>query len=130
MFCLKFIIFSLHCSLISLEYCSAIWDPYTQELTQKVGKIQRRAARLVHKIYDWQASVSGLIRDLGWDMLSTRRKIARLNILHKAIGDTLHYQSKTIFVRPKGKPAVRTVVLLLNTIQELMHISTHLYPEL
>ena len=56
-----------------------------------MGKIQRRAARLVHKNYHWQTSVSGLIRVLhvGWDMLSTRRKIARLNTLHKAIGGHL-----------------------------------------
>ena len=40
----------------TLEYCSAIWDPYKQELAQKVGKIQRRAAQLVHNKYDWQTS--------------------------------------------------------------------------
>ena len=90
-FCSKETKVAAYVSLVrpTLEYCSAIWDPYTQELTQKVGKTQRRAAQLVHKNYDWQTSVSGLIQDLGWDMLSTRHKIARLNILHKAIGGHL-----------------------------------------
>ena len=73
----------------TLEYCSAVWDPHTNELTQKVGKIQRRAARLVFNNYDWQTSVNELIRKCGWDMLSTRREIARLCILHKAIGGYL-----------------------------------------
>jgi hypothetical protein len=36
----------------TVEYCSAVWDPYTSELIHKVGKIQRRAARMVHNTYD------------------------------------------------------------------------------
>ena len=88
-------------------FFTAIWDPYTQELTQKVGKIQRRAARLVHKNYDWQTSVSGLIRDLGWDMLSTRRKIARLNILHKAIEGHLALPVKN-YLRPAQRQTRRS----------------------
>ncbi len=28
----------------TVEYCSAVWDPYTLELTQRVEKTQRRAA--------------------------------------------------------------------------------------
>ena len=66
-----------------------IWDPHTNELTLKVGKIQRRAAGLVFNNHDWRASVTELIRNLEWDMLSTRREIARLCILHKAIGGHL-----------------------------------------
>ena len=60
----------------SLEYSSAVWDPYSQELIQKVGKIQRRAVRMIHKNYDWKASVTELTRDIDLDMLSTRRKIS------------------------------------------------------
>ena len=73
----------------TLEYCSAVWDPHTSKLTQKVGKIQRRAARLVFNNYDWHTSVNQLIRKMDLDMLSTRREIARLCILHKAIGGRL-----------------------------------------
>ena len=73
----------------TLEYSSAVWDPYSQELIQKVGKIQRRAVRMIHKNYDWKASVTELTRDLDLDMLSTRRKISRLCILQKAIGGQL-----------------------------------------
>ena len=61
----------------------------THKLTQKLGKVQRRATRLVSNNYDWRASVTELIRKLEWDVLSTRREIARLCILHKAIGGHL-----------------------------------------
>ena len=73
----------------SVEYCSAVWDPYTNEHIQKIGKIQRRAARMVFNNYDWRQSVTELIQKLEWDMLSTRRKINRLSIFNKAIGGHL-----------------------------------------
>ena len=110
----------------TLEYCSAIWDPYTQELTQNVGKIQRRAARLVHNNYDWQTSASGLIRDLEWDMLSTRRKISRL----KYSSSQSHWGTPCTAVRPRGKPAAHTAVHSLNIKQGLKRTNFHLYPQL
>ena len=75
----------------TLEYCSSVWDPHTKEHIQKVGKIQRRAARMVFNDYDWEnkTSVTKLMKDLNWGMLSTRRKIARIQIMHKAIGGHL-----------------------------------------
>ena len=73
----------------TIEYCSSVWDPATKELVHEVGKIQRRAARFVCNDYQQKTSASGLIRSLNWDMLSTRRKIARVCVLHKAIGGHL-----------------------------------------
>ena len=73
----------------TIEYCSSVWDPATKELVHKVGKIQHRAARFVCNDYQQQTSAPGLIHSLNWDMLSTRRKIARVCVLHKAIGGHL-----------------------------------------
>lgn len=73
----------------SLEYCSAVWDPHTKELTQKLDKVQRRAARMVHNNYNWDHSASALVKNLEWTDLATRREINRLNIFHKAIGGHL-----------------------------------------
>ena len=39
--------------------------------------------------YRQETSASELIRGLDWDMLSTRRKINRVNIMHKALGGHL-----------------------------------------
>ena len=86
----------------SVEYCSAVWDPYTNEHILKIGKIQRRAARLVCNNYDWRQIVTELIQKLEWDMLSTRRKINRLSIFNKAIGGHL-----AIPVRNYLQPAQR-----------------------
>ena len=51
----------------SVEYYSAVWDPLWTHT--KIGKIQRRAARLVCNNYDWRQSVTELIQKLEWDML-------------------------------------------------------------
>jgi hypothetical protein len=99
----------------TLEYCSAIWDPHTKELIHHVGKIQRRSARFVQNNYDWRASVTELIQNLKWDMLSTRRKISRLCILQKAIGGTWHCQCKTTCRRSRGLLADRRKDRISNT---------------
>ena len=76
-----------YCTLVRpiLKYSSSVWDPYTKELIHQLGKIQRRAARMVCNDYRQETSASELIRGLDWDMLSTRRKINRVNIMHKAL---------------------------------------------
>ena len=48
-----------------------------------------RAGRFVCNDYQQTTIASGLIHSLNWDMLSTRRKIARVCVLHKAIGGHL-----------------------------------------
>ena len=47
-------------------------------------------------------SASELIRELGWEMLSTRRKISRINIMHKAIGGHLALPVSD-YLRPAGR---------------------------
>lgn len=56
----------------------------SQVMVPGLGKIQRRAARMVHNNYDWQQSVTELLKELDWELLSLRRKTSRL--LHKAMG--------------------------------------------
>ena len=98
----------------TVEYCSVVWDPYTKELTQKVEKIQRRAARMVYNNYDWKSSVNELIQELHWDSLSNRRKNNRLTILHKAIGGTWQSRCKTTCNQPKGVPVAQVTTTSLN----------------
>lgn len=75
-----------YCSLVrpSLEYCAAVWDTYTNDLIYKLGVVQRRAARFVKNNYDWQSSVTTMLKDLGWITPADRTKINRLSIFHKA----------------------------------------------
>ena len=58
----------------SLEYSSAVWDPFRQKDIDKLEKIQRSAARFVTQNYRQTASVTSLIQNLGWTDLETRRK--------------------------------------------------------
>ena len=62
----------------SLEYSSAVWDPFRQKDIDKLEKIQRSAARFVTQNYRQTASVTSLLQNLGWADLKTRRKNSRL----------------------------------------------------
>ena len=66
-----------------LEYCSSVWDPYQQTQTQKLEKVQRRAARFVQNNYSREASVTNMMTDLKWQPLQHRRTADRLIILYK-----------------------------------------------
>ena len=76
--------------LPSIEYCSAIWDPYYQTDIRKIEMIQHRAVRFVlnkpwHKLSHDHDSVTQMLTDLGWPELQEWRKIARLILLFKII---------------------------------------------
>ena len=62
----------------SLEYSSAVWDPFRQKAINKLEKNQRAGARFVTQNYRQTASVTSLIQNLGWTDLKTRRKNSRL----------------------------------------------------
>ena len=66
----------------SLEYSSAVWDPFRQKDIDKLEKIQRSAARFVTQNYRQTASVTSLIQNLGWTDLKTRRKNSKLVSMH------------------------------------------------
>lgn len=88
-----------------LEYACAAWDPFTKVLEDKLERVQKRAARFVTGIYDYKIRGSQIRENLGWKLLSTRRKMIRLKLLHNInSGNTgidkniylkpPHYQSK------------------------------------
>ena len=71
----------------SLEYSSAVWDPFRQKDIDKLEKIQRAAARFVTQNYRQTASVTSLIQNLGWTDLKTRRKNSRLLCMFKILNE-------------------------------------------
>ena len=71
----------------SLEYSSAVWDPFRQKDIDKLEKIQRTAARFVTQNYRQTASVTSLIQNLGWTDLKTRRKNSRLLCMFKIFNE-------------------------------------------
>ena len=71
----------------SLEYSSAVWDPFRQKDIDKLEKIQRSAARFVIQNYRQTASVTSLLQNLGWTDLKTRRKNSRLVSMFKILNE-------------------------------------------
>ena len=71
----------------SLEYFSAVWDPFRQKDIDKLEKNQRSAARFVTQNYSQTASVTSLIQSLGWIDLKTRRKYSRLLSMFKILNE-------------------------------------------
>ena len=70
-----------------LEYASQAWDLYTDNLSNEIEKIQRRAARFVtsdYQNYEF-GSVTKLLEDLCWKSLKNRRKVDRLCLLKKGL---------------------------------------------
>ena len=64
-----------------LEYASGAWDPGGEVMKQELERVQRRAARFVLDDYSRNSSVNDMLSKLGWDVLETRRKIARLALM-------------------------------------------------
>ena len=66
-----------------LEYESQAWDPYTDNLSNEIKKIQRHAARFVSSDYQNYelGSVTMLLKDLGWKSIKIRREVYRLFLL-------------------------------------------------
>jgi hypothetical protein len=77
-----------------LEYGCMAWDPHLVKDIKELEKVQRRAARRVNgKWRIWHQdevteeytydSVTDMVRQLGWEQLSERRRMVRLGIMHK-----------------------------------------------
>ena len=66
-----------------LEYANAAWDPFLKKDTSALERVQRKAARFCSQNYDSYASVTGMIKDLGWATLETRRRQFRLTLMYK-----------------------------------------------
>ena len=67
----------------TIEYAAAIWDPYKVKDINALEKINRKAARFVKSDYDWEHSVTSMMKSLGWSNLADRRRDFRLRMLYK-----------------------------------------------
>ena len=88
-----------------LEYASRAWDPYTDNLSNEIEKILRRAARFVTSDYQNYelGSVTKLLEELGWKSLKNRRKVNRLCLLKKGLD-----KNATQLLDDLSKPVKRT----------------------
>ena len=68
-----------------MEYGATVLDPYQKYNSDKVERVQRRAARFVKSRYSRYSSVSDILYVLGWPPLSQRCQEARLILFYKII---------------------------------------------
>ena len=70
-----------------VDYASAVWDPHQKFNQVKLEMVQRRAARFVKSRYRRTDSATAMLDELGWPILSKRRKDARLILFYKIINN-------------------------------------------
>ena len=68
----------------TLEYASAVWDNCTDQNSDKLELVQKRAARIISGAII-RTPTETIYEELGWSSLKERRKIQRLKMLHKII---------------------------------------------
>ena len=66
------------------DYCSSVWDELNVTLSNKLQKLQNRAARVITRS-SYDTSASFLLNRLYWDNLSTRRKKLKAMLMFKII---------------------------------------------
>ena len=68
-----------------LEYGSSGWDPQSILLQDELEKVQKRAARFVTGNYVYETgSMTGILKQLKWKSLKTRRKDSTHNALQRS----------------------------------------------
>ena len=66
-----------------LEYACKVWSPHTNEVKQRIEKVQRNGARFVMGEYCQRSSVTDLLHQLKWDSLESLRLPFQLKYVHK-----------------------------------------------
>ena len=67
-------------------YCSAVWDGSTQQLSEKLQKLQNRAIGVITKS-SYDTSSRFLLDSLGWGNLSVGRAKQKANLMYKCINN-------------------------------------------
>ena len=88
-----------------MEYASTIWDPHINVHSNKLEKIQRRAARWATSQYSHRTSVTSLMDQLKWQPLEDRRRIQRLAFLYKILHHKVAVPMSSIDLVYNSRPA-------------------------
>lgn len=102
-----------------VEYCSAVWDPTSQDCIDQFEMVQRRAARFVLRRYHNTSSVGDMLSELEWPSLMSRREQSRLSAFYKIHNKLVDFdtsdiispvsrQSRTVHAQENHIPQSRT----------------------
>ena len=90
-----------------LEYGCEAWDPHLKKGISSLERVQRKVARFCLNNDQATDSVTGMLRDLGWFSLETRRTTARLNLMYKICHGTVDID-KNSYLLPHSNCRVKT----------------------
>ena len=78
-----------YCTMIrpQVEYVVSVWSPWLLQDIYRLERLQRRSTRFVSRNYHQIASVSNMIKTLGWESLEDRKKKLRIQMLYKIINN-------------------------------------------
>ena len=79
------------------DHCCPVWDGLSNELADKLQKLQNRAIRVITKS-DHYSSATALLGELGWDNLCTRRKKQKLKLMFKTLNGQSPEYLKGLFM--------------------------------
>ena len=91
----------------SMEYASIIWDPFTKVNSDKLERLQRKAARWVYSDYSRETSVTALLAELQWKPLQERRRIQRLAFMYKILNEKVAVPIDSVDLVFNDRPARR-----------------------
>ena len=77
-------------TLSHFDYCSLVWDNCCEYLTDKLQKLQNRAARIITgRTYDVRSD--DVLKELNWEPLKQRYKINKTIFMHKVRNDIMPF---------------------------------------
>ena len=82
-----------------LEYASAPWDPFLKKDISALERVQRKAARFCSQNYNRYASVTDMIKDLGWTTLEMRRRQFRFTLMYKLTHGLIDIDSRKYLIQ-------------------------------
>lgn len=78
------------------DYCSPVWDCLSGYLSDKLQKLQNRAARIITKL-PFDTSLNHLLSTLDWERLSLRREKQKALMMYKIINNLAPEYLQSLF---------------------------------
>ena len=75
------------------------WDPFLKKDISALERVQSKAARFCSQSYKRYASVTDVIKDLGWATLETRRGQSRLTLMYKSTYGLIDIDSREYLIK-------------------------------
>ena len=88
------------------DYCSTVWSGLGQDLSDKLQKLQNRAARVITKT-GYESRSSDLLSELGWDKLATRREKQKATLMFKTMSKLVPDNIQNLFEKRKTQYNLR-----------------------